>query len=141
MPVVADIGSGLIDANVPWLKGAPPAWLAGEPAELQEQWPAHDPDGAGVVPRVDERGALLGGRLGVVGRQRALLEHGLAHEPSCFRFWESKRPVLTPSATQVRQPMTEKSISSGQRYEPFIQPHIPALAEITRKARDIFKLA
>ena len=70
-----------------------------------------------------------------------ILDHcGLAHEPSCFRFWESKRPVLTPSATQVRQPMTEKSISSGQRYEPFIQPHIPALAEITRKAREVFGL-
>jgi L-seryl-tRNA(Ser) seleniumtransferase len=35
VPVVADIGSGLLDANVPWLKGAPPAWLAGEPAAVQ----------------------------------------------------------------------------------------------------------
>jgi L-seryl-tRNA(Ser) seleniumtransferase len=33
--VVADIGSGLIDATCPWLKGAPPAWLAEEPAALQ----------------------------------------------------------------------------------------------------------
>lgn len=35
VPVVADIGSGLLDANVPWLKGAPPAWLADEPAAMQ----------------------------------------------------------------------------------------------------------
>lgn len=35
VPVVADIGSGLIDATCPWLPGAPPAWLAGEPAALQ----------------------------------------------------------------------------------------------------------
>jgi L-seryl-tRNA(Ser) seleniumtransferase len=35
VPVVADIGSGLLDAAVPWLKGAPPAWLAGEPAAVQ----------------------------------------------------------------------------------------------------------
>jgi L-seryl-tRNA(Ser) seleniumtransferase len=35
VPVVADIGSGLLDASVPWLKGAPPAWLAGEPAAVQ----------------------------------------------------------------------------------------------------------
>src|SRR6185436_17610899 len=35
VPVVVDIGSGLIDADVPWLKGAPPAWLAGEPAAVQ----------------------------------------------------------------------------------------------------------
>jgi L-seryl-tRNA(Ser) seleniumtransferase len=35
VPVVADIGSGLIDANTPWLGGPPPAWLAGEPAARQ----------------------------------------------------------------------------------------------------------
>ncbi|MEI8239976.1 MAG: L-seryl-tRNA(Sec) selenium transferase, partial [Actinomycetota bacterium] len=35
VPVVADIGSGLIDANVPWLAGPPPAWLADEPAAKQ----------------------------------------------------------------------------------------------------------
>jgi len=35
VPVVADIGSGLIDANCPWLPGAPPAWLASEPAASQ----------------------------------------------------------------------------------------------------------
>jgi L-seryl-tRNA(Ser) seleniumtransferase len=34
-PVVADIGSGLLDASTPWLPGAPPAWLAGEPAARQ----------------------------------------------------------------------------------------------------------
>jgi L-seryl-tRNA(Ser) seleniumtransferase len=35
VPVVADIGSGLLDAEVPWLAGPPPAWLAGEPAARQ----------------------------------------------------------------------------------------------------------
>jgi len=35
VPVIADIGSGLIDANCPWLGGAPPAWLHGEPAARQ----------------------------------------------------------------------------------------------------------
>ncbi len=34
-PVVADIGSGLLDANTPWLAGPPPSWLAGEPAARQ----------------------------------------------------------------------------------------------------------
>ncbi|HEX7276343.1 MAG TPA: hypothetical protein VF244_03130, partial [Acidimicrobiales bacterium] len=35
--VVADIGSGLLDAATPWLEGGPPAWLAaaGEPAARQ----------------------------------------------------------------------------------------------------------
>jgi L-seryl-tRNA(Ser) seleniumtransferase len=35
VPVVADLGSGLLDAACPWLDGPPPAWLAGEPAALQ----------------------------------------------------------------------------------------------------------
>jgi L-seryl-tRNA(Ser) seleniumtransferase len=44
VPVVADIGSGLIDANCPWLTGPPPAWLAGEPAARQSL-----DDGAALV--------------------------------------------------------------------------------------------
>ncbi|NNF56364.1 MAG: L-seryl-tRNA(Sec) selenium transferase [Acidimicrobiales bacterium] len=35
LPVVADIGSGLLDAACPWLQGPPPAWLQGEPAARQ----------------------------------------------------------------------------------------------------------
>jgi len=34
-PVVADLGSGLLDARCPWLPGGPPAWLADEPAVAQ----------------------------------------------------------------------------------------------------------
>ncbi len=34
-PVVADIGSGLLDASCPWLNGPPPPWLQGEPAARQ----------------------------------------------------------------------------------------------------------
>jgi L-seryl-tRNA(Ser) seleniumtransferase len=35
VPVVADIGSGLLDAACPWLENGPPQWLAGEPAAKQ----------------------------------------------------------------------------------------------------------
>ncbi len=34
-PLVADIGSGLLDAACPWLPDGPPHWLAGEPAARQ----------------------------------------------------------------------------------------------------------
>ncbi len=34
-PVVADIGSGLLDSTCPWLNGPPPGWLAEEPAVRQ----------------------------------------------------------------------------------------------------------
>ncbi|MEM7276021.1 MAG: L-seryl-tRNA(Sec) selenium transferase [Actinomycetota bacterium] len=35
VPIVADIGSGLLDAACPWLDGPPPAWLSEEPAARQ----------------------------------------------------------------------------------------------------------
>jgi L-seryl-tRNA(Ser) seleniumtransferase len=35
MPVVVDLGSGLLDAACPWLDGAPPEWLRDEPAVRQ----------------------------------------------------------------------------------------------------------
>ena len=35
VPVIADVGSGLLDANTPWLHSAPPRWLAGEPGVRQ----------------------------------------------------------------------------------------------------------
>jgi L-seryl-tRNA(Ser) seleniumtransferase len=35
IPVVVDIGSGLLDADTPWIGGVPPAWLADEPAARQ----------------------------------------------------------------------------------------------------------
>ncbi len=35
VPVVADIGSGLLDAACPWLDGGPPSWLTDEPAARQ----------------------------------------------------------------------------------------------------------
>lgn len=34
-PLVADIGSGLIDSRCPWLSGGPPGWLDHEPAARQ----------------------------------------------------------------------------------------------------------
>ncbi len=35
VPVVADIGSGLVDAACPWLSDGPPSWLGDEPAARQ----------------------------------------------------------------------------------------------------------
>ena len=58
--VVADIGSGLLDAATPWLDGGPPAWLEGEPAAKQSLR-----DGAALVTFSGDK--LLGGpQAGVV---------------------------------------------------------------------------
>lgn len=35
LPLIADIGSGLVDSRCPWLAGGPPAWLDNEPAARQ----------------------------------------------------------------------------------------------------------
>ncbi len=35
VPVLVDLGSGLLDAACPWLDGGPPAWLRDEPAARQ----------------------------------------------------------------------------------------------------------
>lgn len=35
VPLVYDVGSGLIDERVPWLAGPPPTWLSGEPGVRQ----------------------------------------------------------------------------------------------------------
>jgi L-seryl-tRNA(Ser) seleniumtransferase len=59
LPVVYDVGSGLIDAATPWLDGGPPAWLAGEPAVRQAL-----ADGAALVTFSTDK--LFGGPQGGV---------------------------------------------------------------------------
>lgn len=73
VPVVADIGSGLIDANVPWLRGAPPAWLAGEPAAVQAL-----ADGADLVTFSADK--LLGGpQAGIIVGRTEFVERCARH--------------------------------------------------------------
>jgi L-seryl-tRNA(Ser) seleniumtransferase len=73
VPVVADIGSGLVDATVPWMKGAPPAWLAGEPAAVQSI-----ADGADLITFSGDK--LLGGpQSGIIAGRADLVEQCLRH--------------------------------------------------------------
>ena len=67
-----------------------------------------------------------------------ILEYcGLPVEPRCFRFYESDQPVLTPSASQVRKPISTTSLGSGRKYEKFIGTANLSLAEIKRKSREV----
>jgi len=71
--VVADIGSGLLDAATPWLPGPPPAWLAGEPAARQTL-----AEGAALVTFSGDK--LLGGpQAGIVAGDAGLVARCARH--------------------------------------------------------------
>jgi L-seryl-tRNA(Ser) seleniumtransferase len=73
VPVVADIGSGLVDASCPWLAGPPPAWLSGEPAARQTI-----ADGAALVTFSGDK--LLGGpQAGIIAGRADLVERCQRH--------------------------------------------------------------
>jgi L-seryl-tRNA(Ser) seleniumtransferase len=68
LPVVVDLGSGLMDEGCPWLPAGPPAWLRGEPAVRQTL-----AAGAALVTFSGDK--LLGGpQAGVIAGQAALVD-------------------------------------------------------------------
>ena len=73
VPVVADIGSGLLDAACPWLADGPPAWLEGEPGARQTL-----AAGAALVTFSGDK--LLGGpQAGVIAGRADLVAACSAH--------------------------------------------------------------
>ena len=73
LPVIADIGSGLLDAATPWIESGPPAWLAGEPAARQTVG-----EGAALVTFSGDK--LFGGpQAGIVVGRRDLVERCRRH--------------------------------------------------------------
>lgn len=73
VPVVADIGSGLLDAACPWLDGPPPAWLNDEPAAKQTL-------AAGADLVVFSGDKLLGGpQSGIIAGDAELVNRCAAH--------------------------------------------------------------
>ena len=73
VPVVYDLGSGLLDAATPWLPGGPPAWLVGEPAVRQSV-----EAGADLVTFSGDK--LLGGpQAGIIVGQARLVQACARH--------------------------------------------------------------
>ena len=73
VPVVADIGSGLLDAACPWLVDGPPSWLRGEPAARQTL-----EAGAALVTFSGDK--LLGGpQAGIIAGRADLVATCAAH--------------------------------------------------------------
>jgi hypothetical protein len=62
------------------------------------------------------------------GEIRRLLEFlGLPFEETCLRFYDSKRPVRTISAEQVRRPIDATRIEQWKRFERWLDPLKQAL--------------
>jgi tetratricopeptide (TPR) repeat protein len=59
---------------------------------------------------------------------RRMFEYlGLAFEESCLRFYETDRPVRTPSSEQVRMPIFKDAIDQWHHYEQWLGPLKDAL--------------
>jgi tetratricopeptide (TPR) repeat protein len=62
------------------------------------------------------------------GQARRLIAHcRLDWDPRCLEFHRTERPVRTASATQVRQPIYNTSISRWQTHKPFLGPLLAEL--------------
>ena len=59
--------------------------------------------------------------------RRLLAALGLPFDPACLRFFETQRPIDTPSAEQVRQPISGAAIGQWRRFEPWLEPLKAAL--------------
>lgn len=125
VPVVADIGSGLLDARCPWIPMGPPVWLRDEPAALQTI-----ADGATLITFSTDK--LMGGpQAGVIaGRAdlvRACAEHPLmrALRPGGLVLAALQRTVVAYLGRTV------------ERDVPFWAMALADIDTIERRARDI----
>ena len=60
---------------------------------------------------------------------------GLPWQDACLRFYESDRPVRTPSSEQVRQPIYDRSVGHWRHYE----RHLGELITVIEPIRDRYR--
>lgn len=62
---------------------------------------------------------------------RRLLDFlGLPFDPACLAFHENRRAVRTPSADQVRRPITREGLEQYRKFEPWLEPLRSALGNV-----------
>lgn len=87
---------------------------------LEDQLLAQWQDILGDRLLVLEYDSLIDNPGAAIGR---ILDHcGLAPEPQAFAPHENRGPVMTSSATQVREPINRKGIGSARPYHAFLEP-------------------
>ncbi|WP_267388226.1 tetratricopeptide repeat-containing sulfotransferase family protein [Sphingomonas sp. GC_Shp_3] len=62
--------------------------------------------------------------------RRLLDSLGLPFDPACLAFYENTRPVHTPSAEQVRQPIYRAGVERWQHYAAYLGPLRDALGPV-----------
>jgi tetratricopeptide (TPR) repeat protein len=67
--------------------------------------------------------------------RRLLAFCGLSWEDACLRFYESDRPVRTPSSEQVRQPIYDRSIGHWRHFA----HHLDELIAVIEPIRDRYR--
>jgi hypothetical protein len=67
---------------------------------------------------------------------RRILDYcGLDWDARCLDFHETRRPVITASAAQVRQPIYQSSSGRAKAYGPLLQPLLDALGDALASSR------
>jgi tetratricopeptide (TPR) repeat protein len=62
------------------------------------------------------------------GQARRIIAHcGLEWDARCLAFYKTERPILTASATQVRQPIYDSAVGRWRVYESYLSPLLTAL--------------
>jgi hypothetical protein len=58
---------------------------------------------------------------------------GLAFEPACVEFYNTKRSVRTPSSEQVRQPIYRTGVDQWRNFEPYLESLKSALGPVLQR--------
>jgi hypothetical protein len=67
----------------------------------------------------------------LVGQARRLIDYcGLPWDDRCLKFHQTRRPVHTASAVQVRQPLFRTSIERWRRFEFSLGPLLDELGSL-----------
>ena len=124
LPVVYDVGSGLLDADVPWVTGPPPSWIGDEPGVRQVL-----ETGADLVTFSGDK--LLGGcQAGVIAGRSDLV--------SRLRASPVARAVRVDGPTIAALARTAELYASGRAIEiPFWHMVTRSVDDLSRRLEEI----